>query len=215
MLDLAKRESRRSGRVIGVYPETKHPTYFDSIGLSLEEPLVRTLRRNGLARRNAPVFLQSFETQNLRDLDRMIKVPLVQLINETGAPYDLVVRGDRRTYADLVSPGRLDEISRYADGIGPSKNLVVPRDMAGRLRAPTTLVRDAHREGLLVHPFTFRSENTFLPPAFRRGSDPKAYGDWAAEYALFFRLGVDGVFSDQPDHAVAARRAATGRAGAA
>ncbi len=97
MLDLAKRESRRSGRVIGVYPETKHPTYFDSIGLSLEEPLVRTLRRNGLARRNAPVFLQSFETQNLRDLDRMIKVPLVQLINETGAPYDLVVRGDRRT----------------------------------------------------------------------------------------------------------------------
>ena len=205
VLDLAKRESRSTGRAVGVYPETKHPTYFDSIGLSLEEPLVRTLRRNGLARRNSPVFLQSFETQNLRDLDRMVRVPLIQLVNETGAPYDLIVRGDKRTYADLVAPAGLDEIARYADGIGPSKNLIVPRDMAGNLQKPTSLVRDAHREGLLVHPFTFRSENSFLPLDFRRGTEPTAYGNWAAEYELFFRLGVDGVFSDNPDDAVIAR----------
>src|SRR3954453_10990993 len=83
VIDLARREH------VGIYPETKHPTYFDSIGLSLEEPLVAALERNGLDRRDAPVFVQSFEVGNLRELDRETKVPLVQLIDATGAPFDL------------------------------------------------------------------------------------------------------------------------------
>ena len=118
VLDLVQEESRRSGRRIGVYPETKHPTYFDSIGLSLEEPLVRTLRRHGLDKRQAKVFIQSFETGNLRELDEMTRRRWFSWSTPSGAPYDLVAAGDPRTYADLVTPDGLDEIAEYADGVG-------------------------------------------------------------------------------------------------
>ncbi|HSK25591.1 MAG TPA: glycerophosphodiester phosphodiesterase [Jiangellales bacterium] len=207
VIDLARAESKRIGRTIGIYPETKHPTYFDSIGLSLEEELVRILTRNGLNRPNAKVFVQSFETTNLRELAGPLKLrtPIVQLIAGSGAPYDLVAAGDPRTYADLITPAGLAEIATYADGIGPDKNRIVPRSSTGALLAPTTLVDDAHAAGLVVHPYTFRSENTFLPLDFRIGSDPTAYGNAQAEYLLFYGLGVDGVFSDNPDAAVAAR----------
>ncbi len=207
VIDLATRWSRRTGRTIGIYPETKHPTYFDSIGLSLEEPLVRALRRNGLDRKDAPVFVQSFEVGNLMELSRLIEAPIVQLLDATGAPYDLVAAGDRRTYADLATPRGLRGISRYADAVGVNKNLIVPRQADGSLAAPSRLVIDAHRRGLLVHSWTFRRENTFLPNDFRIGAEPVAIGDLAGEVALFLRLGVDGVFSDNPDVAVAARDA--------
>jgi len=211
VIDLAKRHR------VGIYPETKHPTYFDSIGLSLEEPLLATLRANGLDRPGAKVFIQSFETTNLKELNRKTRLPLVQLIDATGAPYDLVVAGDPRTYADLVTPAGLAEIATYADGIGPSKDLIVPRDSAGNLLEPTSLVRDAHRAGLVVHPWTFRRENSFLPLDFRQGNPAspeflRAPGDLPAELRLFFRLGVDGVFSDNADTAVATRHQVFGRA---
>jgi glycerophosphoryl diester phosphodiesterase len=204
VIDLARREH------VGIYPETKHPTYFDSIGLSLEEPLVATLRHNRLDRRNAPVFVQSFETSNLRELDHETKVPLVQLIDATGAPFDLVTAGDPRTYSDLVTPAGLRGIATYADGIGPDKSRIVPLDATRHITAPTTLVRDAHRAGLVVHPFTFRPENTFLAADFQLGDPaspefPRARGDQPAELALFYRLGVDGVFADNADTAVAVR----------
>jgi glycerophosphoryl diester phosphodiesterase len=204
VIDLA----RRAG--VGIYPETKHPTYFDSIGLSLEEPLLATLRANGLTGPRDKVFIQSFETANLKELNRKTRVPLVQLVDATGRPYDFVVAGDPRTYADLVTPAGLAEIATYADGVGPNKNLIVPRDTAGNLLDPTTLVRDAHRAGLVVHPWTFRRENSFLPLDFRQGNPAspeflRAPGDLPAELRLFFRLGVDGVFSDNPDTAVASR----------
>ncbi|MEA2287378.1 MAG: glycerophosphoryl diester phosphodiesterase [Solirubrobacteraceae bacterium] len=204
VIDLARREG------VGIYPETKHPTYFDSIGLSLEEPLLEALRSNGLDRRNAKVFIQSFEVGNLRELDRTTRVPLVQLIDERGAPADLVAAGDPRTYDDLVTPAGLKAIARYADGIGPAKSRIVPLDATRHIMAPTTLLRDAHREGLLVHPFTFRPENTFLAADFQLGDPaspefPRARGDQPAELALFYRLGVDGVFADNADTAVAVR----------
>jgi glycerophosphoryl diester phosphodiesterase len=141
------------------------------------------LRKNELTHRNDPVFIQSFETANLRKLDGMIDV---------------------RTYADLATPAGLAWIAGYADGIGANKNLIVPRDAAGKLLAPTTLIRDAHREKLVVHAWTFRAENQFLPVDFRIGADPNVRGDIAAEYELFFGLGLDGAFADQPDTAVAA-----------
>jgi glycerophosphoryl diester phosphodiesterase len=211
VIDLAKRSSRR-GRKIGIYPETKHPTYFDSVGLSMEEPLVRTLHEAGYQGKNAPVFIQSFEVANLKDLNRMTRLPLAQLISQGGQPYDFTARGDTRTYADMVTPTGLAEIATYADGVGVEKNLIVPRSPAGNLLQPTSLIRDAHAAGLVVHSWTFRRENFFLPTELRRG-DPKEpaflrqYGDFAAEYALFFRLGIDGVFTDHPDTAVAAREA--------
>ncbi|MDQ1676739.1 MAG: glycerophosphoryl diester phosphodiesterase [Actinomycetota bacterium] len=199
--------SRRYHRVIGVYPETKHPTYFRSLGLPLEDGLVTALRRRGLDRSNAPVYVQSFEVGNLRALRHRLRVPLIQLIDGSGAPYDLRAAGDPRTYTDLLTPAGLAEIATYADGIGPAKDRIVPRDASGRLLAPTPVVRDAHREGLLVHPFTFRNENQFLPLDFRRGADPAAYGNAFAEYQLFFEAGVDGVFSDNGDTALEARDA--------
>ena len=210
VIDLAKRHR------VGIYPETKHPTYFDSIGLSLEEPLLATLRANGLTGPRAKVFIQSFETANLKELNGRTRLPLVQLIDAVGAPYDIVVAGDPRTYADLVTPAGLAEIATYADGIGPSKDLIVPRDSAGKLLEPTSLVRDAHRAGLVVHPWTFRRENSFLPLDFRQGNPAspeflRAPGDLPAELRLFFRLGVDGVFSDTADTAVATRHQVFGR----
>jgi glycerophosphoryl diester phosphodiesterase len=204
VIDLAKR------RHVGIYPETKHPTYFRSVGLPLEEPLVQTLRANGYRGRNAPVFIQSFEVGNLQQLNRMTNVPLVQLIDATGKPYDFVVSGDPRTYADLVTPAGLAEVATYADGVGVNKDLIVPRDAQNRLLSPTTLVRDAHRAELLVHSWTFRRENTFLPEDFRQGNPAspvylQATGDFPAELRLFYKLGLDGVFSDNPDVAVAVR----------
>ena len=210
VIDLAKRAG------VGIYPETKHPTYFDSIKLSLEEPLLAALRANGLDRPKAKVFIQSFETANLKELNGKTRLPLVQLIDATGAPYDLVVAGDPRTYADLITPAGLAEIATYADGIGPNKDLIVPRDSAGNLLEPTSLVRDAHRAGLVVHPWTFRRETSFLPLDFRQGNPAspeflRAPGDLPAELRLFFRLGVDGVFSDNADTAVATRHQVFGR----
>lgn len=204
VIDLA----RRNG--VGIYPETKHPSYFDGIGLSLEEPLVATLNRNGYTKRSSPVFIQSFEVANLKELNRMTDVPLVQLISDVGKPFDFVLSGDPRTYADLATSAGLREIARYADGAGANKNLIVPRDSANRLLSPTSFVRDAHRAGLVVHPWTFRRENSFLPQDFREGNPASpvydaATGDFPAELRLFYRLGVDGVFSDNPDVAVAAR----------
>ena len=157
------------------------------------------------------LFIQSFEVSNLKALNRMTRLSLVRLINEGGRPFDFVVSGDPRTYADLVTPAGLRDICKYADGIGANKNLIVPRAPSGELLLPpTSLVRDAHRAGLLVHAWTFRNENTFLPADFRIG-DPTAAefpiqrAAPEAEYHLFFGLGIDGLFSDQPDTAVGAR----------
>jgi glycerophosphoryl diester phosphodiesterase len=206
VLDLAKRKSRETGRGIGVYPETKHPTYHRSIGLPLEEKLVALLKDHGYAGRDAPAFVQSFEVANLRALRRMTDLRLVLLIDakatpegevDYGRPYDFVAAGDTRTYADLLTPAGLKELAKFVDGIGPSKVCIVPADAQGRLLPPTTLVRDAHAAGLLVHPYTFRAEPKFLAAGYR--------GDPLKEYEQFYQLGVDGVFTDQPDLAVRAR----------
>ena len=220
VLDLARHSQTCDGEPVGVYPETKHPTYFDSVGLSLEEPLVAQLTANGLADRRSPVIIQSFETGNLRQLDRMTKVRLAQLVDCSGAPYDLVAAGDPRTYADLVTPQGLHDIAGYADGIGPDKSRIIAGNSAGQpLGDPTTLVPDAHREGLLVHPFTFRPENNFLAADFRMGNPDspqylRARGDQPAELARYYELGVDGLFADNSDTAVAVREKVFGRAGA-
>ncbi len=204
VINLAQREN------VGIYPETKHPTYFDDIGLSLEEPLVRKLERNGYSEKRDPVYIQSFEVGNLQELNEMTNLPLIQLVNDTGGPYDFTVSGDPRTYEDLITNKGLREIATYADGIGPNKNLIIPRTESNRLKEPTNLVQRAHRAGLLVHAFTFRNENTFLPENFREG-DPtspfylQAYGDAPGEYEAFFATGLDGLFSDNPDTATATR----------
>ncbi|MEH1921095.1 glycerophosphodiester phosphodiesterase [Nostoc sp.] len=213
IIDLVKVKSREINREIGIYPEIKHPTYFQSIGLALEAPLLATLTANGYQGANAPVFIQSFEVSNLQDLSTKTDLPLVQLLNDSGKPYDFVVSGCESTYADLVTASGLKEIAKYAKAIGIHKNLLFPRDSNGKLRrrireasrreeaccqtSPTSLVTDAHAAGLLVHVWTFRNEDYFLPLDFQ--------GNPQAEYELFFNLGVDGVFSDYPDMAFAVK----------
>ncbi len=189
IIDLAKAKSAEINRAIGIYPETKHPTYFQSIGLSLEDPLLVILTANS----DIPVFIQSFEVSNLQYLSTKTDLPLVQLLNDTGKPDDFVVGGDVRTYADLATASGLQEIAQYAQAVGIHKNLLIPRDSTGKLRSPTSIVKNAHAAALLVHAWTFRNEDCFLPLDFQ--------GNPQGEYELFFNLGIDGVFSDYPDTA--------------
>ena len=204
VLDLTKRLSKELHRQLGTYPEVKHSTYFATIGNPTEPKLVGVLDRNGLNRPGAPVIIQSFEVSNLKALSKQVQVPLLQLTSAAGAPADLVAKGDPRTYADLMTPAGLKEISTYADYLGPEKNQIIPRDAAGNLATPSALVADAHAAGLKVAPYTFRNENSFLPVNLRSSSDPSEWGDVFAEESAFLAAGVDGFFADQPDTALLA-----------
>ncbi|WP_076998700.1 glycerophosphodiester phosphodiesterase [Variovorax sp. KK3] len=231
VIELAKRKSREEGRRIGIYPETKHPTYHQQIGLPLEDRLLNVLSAAGWNHRNAPVFIQSFETANLRYLRTRTSVRLIQLVDANDVkpdgtldftkpydkPYDWVVSGREGLFADLLTPRGLQEVKGYADGIGPWKPYLIPsacktiqngacadgngdkvideRDRV--LLPPTKVIANAHRLGLLVHPYTFRSEQKRLTGTFE--------GNPINEYLAFYEAGVDGLFSDFADTAVAAR----------
>ncbi|HJU74135.1 MAG TPA: glycerophosphodiester phosphodiesterase [Gemmatimonadaceae bacterium] len=177
VLALADSAGRRRGRAVGIYPETKHPTYFRGIGLPLEEPLLVALRARGLDRRDAPVFIQSFEEGNLRGLRNLTRVRLIQLVSQP----------------DRVTPNALRDIATYADGIGANTRLIVAAAVGA---APTSLVRDAHAAGLLVHAWTLRPEAQFLAERYN--------GDPLAEVRELVSLGVDGLFGDFPDQLVSA-----------
>jgi len=199
VIALVKQVEADTGRKIGIYPETKHPSYHDAIGLSLEEKLVQVLNDTGFTD-PARVFIQSFEVANLKELNGLIDLPIVQLFGGAGQPWDFVVAGDPRTYNDLATAAGLAEIATYADGVGPNKGRIIPV-VGPSFGSPTSFVDDAHAVDLLVHPYTFRSENNFLPLDLRSSANPAEYGDWEAEYRAFFAAGVDGLFSDNPDHA--------------
>jgi glycerophosphoryl diester phosphodiesterase len=205
VLEIAELANEGRDEPIGVYVETKHPTYFSGIGFDLNDLLIADLERRGLNHEAAPVIIQSMETGNLAALRERTPLPLIQLMDRVGAPYDLVAAGDRRTYADLTSAEQLARIAAYADGIGPNKSQVIARDAKAALVGETGLVDRAHDAGLLVHIWTMRNENNFLPKDFRIGKDKSAHGDAVAEYLAFFDAGVDGVFSDYTATAVLAR----------
>ncbi|GAA2481518.1 glycerophosphodiester phosphodiesterase [Streptomyces thermolineatus] len=211
VLQWAEAEGRRRGKAVWLHVETKHPTYFRKLDLGLEEPLAKLLRRYGRHRANSPVFLQSFEPGSMQRMNELVDTPTVVLLSGANSrPWDFVEAGDPRTVADLITPGGLEWIAGFADGIGPTASLVVPTT-GGRIGAPTALVGDAHAAGLVVHPYTHRNENAFLPASLRRGTDPAAYGDAFALLEAYFEAGVDGLFSDNPDTAVLARDAFLGR----
>ncbi|MGH8136918.1 MAG: glycerophosphodiester phosphodiesterase [Steroidobacteraceae bacterium] len=190
---------------IGVYPETKHPSYFAGLGLAMEQPLVQMLHRYGYEGPCGPAFIQCFEVANLKAMRRMTGLPIVQLVAEQGAPYDFVVQGDRRTYADLIRPAGLAEIATYANAIGPYKLMVIARKPDDTLGSPTTLIEDAHAQGLQVHAWTFRAENQYLPRNLRSGVDPNHPGDLTGELLSYLAAGLDGFFTDHADLGVRAR----------
>jgi glycerophosphoryl diester phosphodiesterase len=231
ILDLAKQESAKRGRTIGVYPETKHPTYHVTEGLLIEPRLLKLLAEYGYTQKDSPVIIQSFEVSNLKALRTQTQVRLVQLIDGDDVdakgsvtlvapfdkPYDFALVKDKRTFKDMLTPAGLAEIRTYADGIGPWKPYLAsaayqigadgkPKDLNGDGKLsdadrvalpPTDVVKNAHTAGLFVHAYTFRSEAPGLLSDYQ--GNPKA------EYQRFFALGVDGVFTDFTDTALAAR----------
>lgn len=200
VMDLAQAKTKETGRTIGLYPETKHPSYFKSINLPLEKRLVDALHANGYRGKTAPVFIQSFEVSNLKEIRQLTDLPIVQLLSGSGQPEDFRLAGDKRTYADIATASGLLEVARYANGIGPSKEMIIPRDALNNLGVPTRLVKDAHAANLLLHPYTFRPENPFLPANLRKGNvnSLTERGDLAAELTVFLESGIDGFFTDDP-----------------
>lgn len=196
IIALAKEASAKTGRTIGIYPETKHPSYFASIGLPMEALLVAELKAAGWDRADAPVFIQSFEVNNLKALKALTQVKLIQLMAAEGGPAD----GAQPSYSAMATPEGLKAIADYASGIGPQKDMVVTGD-----GTVSSLVADAHAVGLKVHPWTFRAENFFLPSGLRKGINPAGHGDMATEIARFLAAGVDGLFTDYPYLGVEAR----------
>jgi glycerophosphoryl diester phosphodiesterase len=201
VIDLAKEKTTELGRVIGVYPETKHPSYFRSIGLPLEERMLETLSRNGWNHKDAPVIIQSFEVANLRALRKQTDLFLLQLVNAaTLRPQDAVLAGSNLTYGDMVTKQGLSEVATYCDAIGVLKDHIIPRDDQGCLKSPTKVVEDAKSFGLRVHIWTMRPEAHFLPKCINseeRGSYGISRG--AREIIKFLEAGVDGFFTDASD----------------
>ncbi|HEX2811487.1 MAG TPA: glycerophosphodiester phosphodiesterase [Sphingopyxis sp.] len=200
ILDLLVEANKGRDHPVGVYPETKHPSYFASIGLPHEAPLLAILEKYGYRGRAAPVFIQSFEVGNLKAIRAKSDLPLIQLMDGAGGPAD----DPKATYAMMATPAGLKAVAAYADGIGPNKDMIIPRGAIGTLGDPTALVHDAHAAGLKVHPWTFRRENYFLPLADKGGLNPAGHGDLAAEIKTYLRTGIDGLFSDNPREAVPA-----------
>jgi len=233
VIDLAKRLSKETSRTIGIYPETKNPSHFRLLGLPLEDKMLAALTEAGWNSRSAPVILQSFEPGSLKYMrSKGSALRMVQLIDgdsvdlKTGAitfgvpsdrPYDWTLAGDKRNFDAMVTPAGLAEIKTYADGIGPWKRYIV--SVKGKLGAdgkvvdqngdgkvndadattlePTKLIADAHAAGLFVHAFTFRNEGRRLSASYS--------GDPAKEYLQYYALGLDGLFTDFTDTALAAR----------
>lgn len=185
---------------VAIYPETKHPSYFASIGKGTDAPLLAALRAAGWDSAEAPVFIQSFEVENLRRLKQATQVRLIQLVDGEGAPAD----GAAPSYAAMVTPEGLRDVASYAWGLGPNKAMLWNGSLA------TTLVADAHEAGLRVHPWTYRAENYFLPSRFRDGINPRGHGALHDEISSALRLGIDGFFTDFPATGVQARDRARG-----
>ncbi|WDR88196.2 glycerophosphodiester phosphodiesterase [Burkholderia ambifaria] len=203
---LAKQMSAQTGRTIHLYPETKHPTYFQSIGLPLEDRLVDALLKDPYTARTATVYIQSFEVTNLKTIRNRIKSSqpnwkLVQLMDEAGQrPYDFVKANDKRTYGDLSTRDGMREIASYANGVGPYKTSIIAVAADGTLQQPTPYVRYAHEAGLVVHPYTFRPENNFLPASLKDGGTPATRNTAGSvrEIQAYLRAGIDGFFTDDP-----------------
>jgi glycerophosphoryl diester phosphodiesterase len=207
VIELAKEMSTSTGRTIHIYPETKHPTYFKSIDLPFEDRLIAALRLDNFTKTTATVFIQSFETGNLKELRQKIGTSqpnwkLVQLIDSAEkAPYDLVVAGDTRKYGDLLTQASIQQIAAYADGLGPYKLNLINVDANGAFLTPSEVIRYAHENNMIVHSWTFRPEDPFLPASLRTTGGTASTRNEAGsitEIQQYLKAGLDGFFTDDP-----------------
>lgn len=201
VLEIAREGSARTGRIIGVAPELKHPSHFAAAGLPMEDAFVAALERRGLTGAEAALLVQCFEVGTLRRLRVRIDSPLLQLVAATGGPADR----PELAYAGMTTPEGLAEVAAWADWIGADTALIETAP-----GAPTALIADVHAAGLKVAGWTFRAENIFLPEGDRVGDDPGAHGRLGERLARFAAYGLDAAFMDQP---ALRRPAQTGPAG--
>lgn len=208
VIELAEANYKKTGKIIGLYIETKHPTYFKNHNLAMEDALLKTLAKYKYTRDIAPVYLQSFEVSNLKylkdqlDLHKTIKhAQIIQLYDaKTSQPADFVESGETKTYADLATAQGLKDVAKYANGVGPSKGYILNFNDKGSVQT-TSFITDAHTAGLKVHPYTFRPENNFLPAPLKCSQDKPAErcpSGALKEFEAYFKAGVDGVFTDDP-----------------
>ncbi|MDS7955973.1 MULTISPECIES: glycerophosphodiester phosphodiesterase [unclassified Acinetobacter] len=208
VIELAEANYKKTGKIIGLYIETKHPTYFKNQKLAMEDALLKTLAKYEYTRDIAPVYLQSFEVQNLKDLKRELDLhktlkhaQIIQLYDaKTSQPADFVESGETKTYADLATAQGLKEVAKYANGVGPSKGYILNFNDSGSVQT-TSFISDAHTAGLKVHPYTFRPENYYLPTPLKCSQDKPAErcpSGALKEFEAYFKAGVDGVFTDDP-----------------
>lgn len=208
VIELAEANYKKTGKIIGLYIETKHPTYFKNRNLAMEDTLLKTLAKYEYTRDIAPVYLQSFEVQNLKDLKRELDLhktikhaQIIQLYDaKISQPADFVESGETKTYADLATAQGLKDVAKYANGVGPSKGYILNFNDNGSVQT-TSFISDAHAAGLKVHPYTFRPENNFLPTPLKCSQDKPAErcpSGALKEFEAYFKAGVDGVFTDDP-----------------
>ncbi|CAG9782967.1 unnamed protein product [Diatraea saccharalis] len=208
IINLVKSLQVSQSRTIGIYPEIKHSTHFKNLGLPMERAVVDILHKNDYQSHESPIYIQSFEITNLKELKEITNLRLLQLYESDFSmqPYDQVVAGTGYTYGDMSTPQGLKEVAKYAYAVGPDKTAIIPRDSNNRLGVTTNFVHDAHAAGLKVHPYTFRAENTFLPAEFRSSTNEDDVGDLSSEIRAYLNAGIDGLFSDQPDIPVRVRK---------
>ncbi|ENW00466.1 glycerophosphodiester phosphodiesterase [Acinetobacter calcoaceticus] len=208
VIELAEANYKKTGKIIGLYIETKHPTYFKNHNLAMEDALLKTLAKYKYTRDIAPVYLQSFEVQNLKDLKRELDLhktlkhaQIIQLYDaKTSQPADFVESGETKTYADLATAQGLKDVAKYANGVGPSKGYILSFNDNGSVQT-TSFISDAHTAGLKVHPYTFRPENNYLPKPLKYSQDKPAErcpSGALKEFEAYYKAGVDGVFTDDP-----------------
>lgn len=197
ILALVKAKEAETGRRIGLYPELKHPNFLlQTEGIDAVSLLVTALKNAGYGAASDLIFIQSFEVTPLKRLAQMSDWKLVQLMFSQGGPADQT----GRLYADMITPAGLADVALYADGIGAAIPMIL-----GPEGAPTRLVSDAKAAGLAVHAWTLRKENAFLPVALRTSEDPAGEGCLGDLWRALESAKVDGVFTDDPGVAAAAR----------
>lgn len=206
IIDLVKALEISENRTIGIYPELKYGLYFQRLGLAMEQKVVDIFHKNGYTGKEAPVYIQSFEVSNLKELKTITNLRLLQLYTvSVGQPFDQAELGTGLTYGRMATAEGLADVAKYAEAVGPEKSYIIPRNIFNTLGSPTSFVKNAHAVGLQVHPWTFRAENVYLPREFQSSDSLFEFGDLEGEIKKFLAAGIDGLFVDQPDILVRVR----------